>query len=79
MNKIYSFLPVFALLTACGPTIFVKEGASVADFNKDKRECVYEAARSTPMSGPFADPIMVAMERSDMQKMCLEARVWTRQ
>lgn len=54
------------LLTGCASKVWVKDGATAADFNRDKSACMAETARA-------GEPILAAMFLPD----CLKGRGYT--
>jgi hypothetical protein len=61
-------LVLLLLLAGCARPVWVKPGATAADFERDKSACTFEAARA-------GDPILAAMFLPD----CLRGRGWTQQ
>jgi len=92
-NKVLSVIFLF-LLGGCGsPPVWVKPGATQADFEQDVARCRYEAAAATASysTGPtarglsgamaqgFGEGLTSGMRQIELVKLCLEAKGYSQQ
>lgn len=81
---------VFAA-TGCATTQWVKPGATAADFERDKAQCIYEATiytQPTPvatyrrwenqLAASFGAALADGLRQAELTARCLEARGWRR-
>lgn len=87
MRKLTAILLVFGL-TGCvtQQMRWVRPGATQADFERDKIECVYESKKATGsmqagvgMGGAIAAGIDQAMRESEIGGLCMRTKGWTQQ
>ena len=78
MSKKIALVAISAVvLAACSPTVYNKPGGTEEDLQRQVRICKYEAARSNQLNSMFSDPVLIAVERNNMVKLCLEANGWS--
>jgi hypothetical protein len=73
-------------LAACASNVkWMKDGATTADFEMDKRQCVYQANLATPgtpagytVGSALAAGITDGVRLAQLQQQCMEARGWNR-
>ena len=80
-------LPVLLSITLIGgcaaepPPVWYKDGATSADFERDKAQCVYEITAATQNTDPTMRTVFgQEMERAQRQKqlapLCMKAKGW---
>ena len=87
------FIVVF-IVSGCTPNyVWVKNGATQADFERDKSQCIYEAASATANynTGPtlrgigsaagqgFGEGIAIGLRRNKLVLLCLQAKGYSKQ
>lgn len=68
------------LISAC-ETKFIKDGGTIAEFEQDKAQCVYEAKAATPNPSGYYRTIIgssldMALRQLELIKLCLKAKGW---
>lgn len=63
------------LLTGCAQTVWVKNGSTVQDFNRD----TYECERDMRQSGYYGTGTAGAINAQGYQERCMYARGWSLQ
>ena len=61
------------VLSGCAETIWDKQGATQADFNKDSYECERDARQS----GYFGSGLAGSLAMKEFYERCMVARGWT--
>jgi hypothetical protein len=88
--RIITVIAIALFTTGCTRT-YVKPGATVYDFERDKAQCEYEAAAATAnFSNPqqtyslgqaagagFGSGLAEGMKKIELMDLCLKARGWT--
>ena len=91
MRRLLMTAAVAALLAGCAPGVWVREGATQADFAHDRAVCDYQSELGTPssstysgggtMSDAIADGIVSGiadgMRKATLMNKCMAANGWT--
>ena len=79
MKKIMLVVIGVLLIAGCaGSRVYQRPGATLADFEKDKRECTYQAKLATAShSGTsIASGIEIGLLRVELFQDCMEVKGW---
>jgi hypothetical protein len=81
MKRLFTLLPLAALLAACAPTALHKENGSAAELASDKDRCATMARERLPAGDPsMSDAVSLEMEQEMRRRAfvrdCLREKGW---